>query len=96
MKIQFNTLVQWFDNDRVQNKYKYYFDESIDWLRCIPFIGLHLGCFALFFVGWSVPAIITALILYAVRMFELQGSIIDISPTELLKHPGSYNFVLQF
>ena len=36
-------------------------------------MGLHLGCFAVFFVGWSVPAIITALILYAVRMFAITG-----------------------
>ena len=73
MKVQFSTLAQWFDNDRVQNKYKYCFDESIDWLRCIPFVGLHLGCFAVFFVGWSVPAIVVALILYVVRMFAITG-----------------------
>ena len=73
MKVQFSTLAQWFDNDRVQNKYKYCFDESIDWLRCIPFVGLHLGCFSVIFVGWSVPAIVVALILYAVRMFAITG-----------------------
>ena len=73
MKAQFNTLAQWFDNDRVQNKYKYCFDESIDWLRCIPFVGLHLGCFAVFFVGWSMTSIVVALILYTVRMFAITG-----------------------
>lgn len=73
MKAQFNNLAQWFDNDRVQNKYKYCFDESIDWLRCIPFVGLHLGCFAVFFVGWSMTSIVVALILYTVRMFAITG-----------------------
>jgi stearoyl-CoA desaturase (delta-9 desaturase) len=69
MKVHFNTLAQWFDNDRFKNKYS--LDENIDWLRCIPFVGLHLGCFAVYFVGWSVPAIVVALILYAVRMFAI-------------------------
>ena len=73
MKAQFNNLAQWFDNDRIQNKYKYSIDESIDWLRCIPFVGLHLGCFAVFFVGWSMTSIVVALILYTVRMFAITG-----------------------
>ena len=73
MKAQFNNLAQWFDNDRVQNKYKYSIDESIDWLRCIPFVGLHLGCFAVFIVGWSMTSIVVALILYTVRMFAITG-----------------------
>ena len=73
MKAQLNSFVQWFDNSRVQNKYKYSFDESIDWLRCIPFMGLHLGCFAVFFVGWSMTSIVVALILYTVRMFAITG-----------------------
>ena len=73
MKFILNTLAQWFDNGLDQNKYKHCVDESIDWPRCIPFVGLHLGCLAVFFVGWSMPAIITALILYAVRMFAITG-----------------------
>ena len=71
MKVHFNTLAQWFDNDRFKNKYS--LDENIDWLRCIPFVGLHLGCFAVYSVGWSVSAIVVALILYAVRMFAITG-----------------------
>jgi len=73
MKVQFNTLAQWFDNDFAKNNFKNCADEKIDWIRCIPFIGLHLGCFAIFFVGWSIPAIITALFLYTVRMFAITG-----------------------
>ena len=73
MKAQFINLAQWFDNDRIQNKYKYSIDESIDWLRCIPFVGLHLGCFAVFIVGWSMTSIVVALILYTVRMFAITG-----------------------
>ena len=73
MKFQLNILGQWFDNDVAKNNLDNCLDASIDWIRCIPFVGLHIGCFAVFFVGWSVPAIITALILYLVRMFAITG-----------------------
>jgi stearoyl-CoA desaturase (delta-9 desaturase) len=73
MKVRFNKLNIWFDNDITKKRIESCKDEGIDWIRCIPFIMLHLGCFAVFFVGWSVPAIITALILYVVRMFAITG-----------------------
>ena len=73
MKVQFHTLAQWFDNDAAANKYETRFDESIDWIRCIPFAGLHLGCLAVLWVGWSAPAIIAGIILYIARMFAITG-----------------------
>ena len=73
MKFQLNFLGQWFDNDVANNNLDNCLDASIDWIRCIPFVGLHIGCFAVFIVGWSVPAIITAFILYLVRMFAITG-----------------------
>jgi len=45
--------------------------DSVDWKRCIPFIVLHLGCLAFFWVGFSWAALIAALLLYAVRMFAI-------------------------
>lgn len=45
----------------------------IDWLRALPFVGLHLACLAAFWVGASPVAIIVAVSLYAVRMFALTG-----------------------
>jgi stearoyl-CoA desaturase (Delta-9 desaturase) len=47
--------------------------ERIDWLRCIPFMGMHLGCFAVFFVGWSWLALGIAFFLYGLRVFTLTG-----------------------
>lgn len=46
-------------------------DQRIDWLRAVPFIGLHLACFAVFWVGTSAFAVAVAIALYAVRMFAL-------------------------
>ena len=47
--------------------------DRIDWLRAVPFVGLHLACLAVFWVGVSPVAVIVAVALYAVRMFAITG-----------------------
>ena len=46
-------------------------DGRIDWLRTLPFIGLHVACLGVLWVGWSWFALGMAAALYAVRMFAL-------------------------
>lgn len=48
-------------------------DRTIDWFRAGPltFIALHLGCFAVLWVGWSWTAVGTAMLMYLVRMFGI-------------------------
>src|SRR5262249_57034139 len=48
-------------------------NNRIDWVRAIPFIGMHLGCLGVFFVGWSWLAVSIAVFLYALRVFTLTG-----------------------
>jgi stearoyl-CoA desaturase (Delta-9 desaturase) len=45
--------------------------ERIDWLRVLPFIGLHAMCLGVLWVGFSWFALGTAVLLYAVRMFAI-------------------------
>ncbi|MBW8310838.1 MAG: acyl-CoA desaturase [Rhizobium sp.] len=47
--------------------------DRIDWLRVLPFIGLHLACLGVFWVGFSWFAFWTAVTLYAARMFAITG-----------------------
>jgi stearoyl-CoA desaturase (delta-9 desaturase) len=47
--------------------------EGIDWLRVVPFIGMHLACLGVIWVGFSWFALWLALALYAVRMFAITG-----------------------
>ncbi len=47
--------------------------DRVDWLRAVPFVGLHLACLAVFWVGVSPVALAVAGALYAVRMFALTG-----------------------
>jgi stearoyl-CoA desaturase (delta-9 desaturase) len=44
---------------------------KIDWVRAMPFIGMHLGCLAVLGVGWSWFAVVVAVGLYALRVFAL-------------------------
>jgi stearoyl-CoA desaturase (delta-9 desaturase) len=61
-------LVQWFDNEAVDHR-----QAGIDWLRVMPFIGLHLAVLAVFWVGVSPVALLAAALMYAVRMFAITG-----------------------
>ncbi len=45
----------------------------IDWLRVVPFIGLHLACLGVIWVGVSWFAVAVAAALYALRMFAITG-----------------------
>ncbi len=47
--------------------------DRIDWLRVLPFIGLHLGCLGVLAVGFSWTALWVAVALYALRMFAITG-----------------------
>lgn len=65
------TLLAWFDSRATASEPVT--GPRIDWLRLLPFIGLHLGCFAVLWVGWSWAAVIVAVALYALRMFAITG-----------------------
>ncbi len=45
--------------------------DRIAWLRVLPFLALHLGCVAVFWVGSSRTAVLVAVALYVVRMFAV-------------------------
>jgi len=48
-------------------------EDRVDWVRCWPFLALHLGCLGAFFTGVTTAAIVTAVVLYVVRMFAITG-----------------------
>jgi stearoyl-CoA desaturase (Delta-9 desaturase) len=68
-------LIQWFDADyhargittRIRNV------DRVNWVRCLPFVILHLGCLGIFVVGWSWTAVLVAVGLYLIRMFAITG-----------------------
>lgn len=65
-------LVQWFDSDYEAGQVaKRSSPEKIDWVRCLPFVFLHLGCLGVLWVGWSGFAVGAAVVLYLLRMFAV-------------------------
>lgn len=67
------SLVRWFDNHSADDYSTAVDDDRIDWLRCLPFVGMHLACIAVFWVGWSWAALAVAFGLYGLRMFAITG-----------------------
>jgi stearoyl-CoA desaturase (delta-9 desaturase) len=65
-------ILSWFDNE-VASTLRDTETHRIDWWRVIPFVGLHLACLSLFWVGWSWFAVCFAVVLYALRMFAITG-----------------------
>ena len=67
------SLIRWIDAYAIRDIKDSNFKKSVDWTRTIPFILLHISVLFVFLVGWSPVAILTALVLYAVRMFAITG-----------------------
>ena len=65
-------LRQWFDSS-VGSGTQRDGGESIDWVRAIPFICMHVACAGVVWVGASATALWVALVLYALRMFAITG-----------------------
>ncbi len=66
-----SSLRQWFDADAAAVPQPC--ADRIDWLRAVPFIALHLGCFGALWVGVSPFALLVAALSYVIRMFALTG-----------------------
>lgn len=48
-------------------------DDRVDWLRVLPFIGMHLACLGVIWVGISPVAVGVAVGGYLLRMFAITG-----------------------
>ena len=68
-------LTQWIDSDYCPDGADKMRAEPdrVDFVRVMPFVVLHLACFAVIWVGWSPVAVWTAVALYFIRMFAVTG-----------------------
>ncbi len=64
------TVWQWFDNAGVPDDSDEE-DNRIDWVRVVPFMGLHVMCLGVIWVGFSWTALWVALGFYLLRMFAI-------------------------
>ena len=72
-----SSILTWVDNsayrEAVSQRTPSQGNSRIDWIRIVPFIGLHVACLSVFFVGWSVLAVAVAFASYFIRMFAITG-----------------------
>ncbi|MFZ0243863.1 MAG: acyl-CoA desaturase [Desulfobacterales bacterium] len=69
----YTAFVRWFDAEAGGGDPADAVRKNVDWPRIIPLIFLHLGCLAVFWVGWSWTAVSVSLALYLIRMFAITG-----------------------
>jgi stearoyl-CoA desaturase (delta-9 desaturase) len=69
----FHSIKLWFAPTDKEETVPEAVENRIDWIRAIPYIGMHVACLGVFFVGWSWLAISIAAFLYALRVFTLTG-----------------------
>lgn len=63
-----NSIASWFNSETIESNID---DDRVDWARIVPFIGLHLACLAVLWVGVSWIAVVVAVLSYAIRMFAI-------------------------
>jgi stearoyl-CoA desaturase (delta-9 desaturase) len=64
-------MVKWFDTSSPRQALLE--GGSVDWLRTVPFIAMHVACLGVIWVGVSTVALVTALGLYLIRMLAITG-----------------------
>ncbi|MEO8010021.1 MAG: fatty acid desaturase [Dokdonella sp.] len=66
-----STLRRWFDTSSEGELDEH--AERVDWLRALPFVGMHVACIGVIWVGVSSFAVLIAVALYVLRMFAITG-----------------------
>jgi len=61
----------WFDTSTGQQPRST--AKTVDWIRVIPFLLMHVVCLGVFVVGWDTAAVTVALALFCTRMFAVTG-----------------------
>lgn len=69
------SFIRWFDSEAglVDGDFNHQkpLDKKLEVLRCMPFVLVHLVCFAVIWVGWSPIAVVVCLLSFWLRMFAI-------------------------
>ena len=66
-----NWLRRWFDSHSHASGNAE--PAGVDWLRCLPFLAMHLAVLGVFWTGWSVAALAVGAASFLIRMFAITG-----------------------
>jgi stearoyl-CoA desaturase (Delta-9 desaturase) len=73
LKQRIATIASWFDSSSIRIEGTAAADRRVDWLRMLPYLGMHLMCLGVIWVGVSASAIAIAGAMYALRMLAITG-----------------------
>jgi stearoyl-CoA desaturase (delta-9 desaturase) len=65
------SAVRWIDSWATDPRDESRGPKEIDWVRILPFVGMHVACLGVVWVGFSWTALAVAVAFYAVRMFAI-------------------------
>jgi stearoyl-CoA desaturase (delta-9 desaturase) len=68
-----HALAQWIDAGAEPRAADAASRDRVDWARIVPFVGMHLACLGVIWVGISPVAVGVAVALYVLRMFAITG-----------------------
>src|SRR5436190_22565557 len=74
------SVLQWIDSDYTPESPEKIRAEPdrVDWMRCIPFIILHAGCFGALWVGVSPFAVWISVVLRSLRKYAVHDLLIGL------------------
>jgi stearoyl-CoA desaturase (delta-9 desaturase) len=73
VQMAWRALLRWFDAGATAEPVPEQERDRVDWTRILPFVGMHLACLAVFWVGVSPVAVYVAVAMYLIRMFAITG-----------------------
>ncbi len=91
----FNTIVRWFDSEAETGSADSGFTKQhqINWLRCMPFLVVHLACLGVIWTGWSATALLVCLGFFWLRMFAVTAFYHRLFSHRSYKTTRSWQFV---
>lgn len=66
-------IIRWFDSEAQADasEKEGVNPDDINWVRCMPFVAVHLACFSVIWVGWSPVAVVVCMAMFWLRMFAI-------------------------
>lgn len=69
--LMLSSIGRWFDADAPVSGAPVSDENRINWVRCFPFVFLHLACALVLFLGWSPVAVAICFAFFWLRMFAI-------------------------
>jgi len=88
------SILRWFDNGDPEAPDSYPGPKKVEWIRNLPYFGMHAACLLVIWVGISWTAVTVAVALYYFRMFAITGFYHRYFSHKTFKTSRAFQFVM--